>query len=340
MSDLIALLRALATTPGKFDFYQAVRLLECHYRDKPRLGRAPRAADDPVRFRQPPHLQFPPTTLASFQAGDDDRKAELAVYFFGVFGPNGPLPLHLTEYARNRIRHHRDPTLAHFADVFHHRLLSLFYRAWADARPAVNFDRPGDDRFARYTGALSGFSEPSMAGRDALPDDARRYYTGHFSHLTRNAEGLKAMVADFFGVPVTIDQFIGEWLAIPDHYCWRLGDSPDNSTLGATATLGGGAWSCQSKFRIVAGPLSKDQFLDFLPGSDALKQLTALVKNYAGPTLNWELKLVVENAQKPAVKLGESGRLGWTSWLADAGAGQQDGEFILTPQTIEHSDAA
>ena len=340
MSDVVALIRALAARPGRFDFYQAVRLLECHYRDKPRLGRAPRAADDPVRFRQPPHLEFPPTTLATFNAGDDARKAELAVYFFGVFGPNGPLPLHLTEYARSRIRHHRDPTLAHFADVFHHRLLSLFYRAWADARPTVSLDRPDDDRFARYVGALCGFGEPTMAQRDAMPDHARRYYAGHLANPTRNAEGLRAMVADFFAMPVTIEQFIGDWLTVPEHYRWRLGASPDNSALGVTASLGGGVWSCQSKFRIVAGPLTRDQFLDLLPGSDSLKRLTAMVKNYAGVTLNWDLKLVVKNAQKPAVHLGQTGRLGWTAWLADAGTGDRDGEFILSPQTLEHSDAA
>src|SRR6478609_2460492 len=71
----------------------------------------------------------------------------LYVTFGGMFGPQGPLPLHLTEYARDRIINSADPTFARFLDIFHHRMLSLVYRAWADAQPTVQFDRPESDRF-------------------------------------------------------------------------------------------------------------------------------------------------------------------------------------------------
>ena len=126
----------------------------------------------------------------------------MLVHFFGLFGPDGPLPLHLTEYARDRSRNHRDPSLQRFADIFHHRALSLFYRAWANSRPTISFDRPEDDRFALYTGALIGLGMESLRNRDAMPDLTKLHFAGHLSCQTRHAEGLASILSEFFKMPV------------------------------------------------------------------------------------------------------------------------------------------
>jgi type VI secretion system protein ImpH len=146
--------QALQETPYKFGFYQTLRRIECAHPDKPRLGVSLRPVDDAVRLTQEPSLAFAPSTLASFRPRRGNDASRLGVYFFGMFGPNGPLPLHLSEYARDRLRNSDDPTFSEFLDIFHHRMLSLFYRAWANAQPAVNFDRPDQDRFSVYTGAF------------------------------------------------------------------------------------------------------------------------------------------------------------------------------------------
>ena len=127
-----------------------------------------------------------------------DAPPRLAVNFFGLFGPNGPLPLHLTEYARNRLRAESDPTLVRFIDLFHHRMLTLFYRVWAAAQPTVSFDRPETDRFALYVGSLFGLGMPSLRNRDAFPDLARLHYAGQLACQTRHPDGLNAMISDYF----------------------------------------------------------------------------------------------------------------------------------------------
>ena len=132
-------------------------------RDKPRWGDALRPVDEPVRLGQDPDLSFAPAPLASFELGQDGAPPRLQVRLFGLLGPNGPLPLHLTEYARERLRHAGDPTLSRFLDLFHHRFLALFYRAWAQAQPHVNRDRPNDDRFAVYVGAFVGHGAAGAA---------------------------------------------------------------------------------------------------------------------------------------------------------------------------------
>ena len=130
--------QALASAPFEFDFFTGVS--ECwrlrHVQDMPRVGESISPRQDPVRFGQNPSLAFAPATLESFSPATDGLPARLQVYFLGLFGPNGPLPFHLTEFAHERLHAHRDPSLTRFLDVFHHRMLSLFYRAWANSRKA------------------------------------------------------------------------------------------------------------------------------------------------------------------------------------------------------------
>ena len=144
------------------------------------------------------------------------------------------MPLHLTEYARDRIINSGDPTLARFLDVFHHRMLSLVYRAWADAQPTVQFDRPDSDRFAAYIGSLVGIGLPSLEDRDAMPDLAKRYFAGRLVCQARNAEGLQAILSEFFRLPMRLVEFVGRWLPLPDdcRCVLRVGSA---TTLGRTS---------------------------------------------------------------------------------------------------------
>lgn len=308
--DLIA---SLTKEPYAFGFYSALRELECFYSTRPRLGYSARPVDDPVRLGQTPSLQFAPSTLSSFASAQNTQ--QLKVLFFGLFGPNGPLPLHLTEYARNRIRDAKDSTLADFADMFHHRLLCLFYRAWADKEPTVQLDRPEKDRFAFYVGSLLGIGIPSLQNRDSMPDHTKLHFAAHLGCHTKHSEGLVSILKDFFRVPVKIQELIGEWLAIPKNsYCY-LDSDHTTGQLGVSAVIGVSSWQCQHKFRITMGPLGLNEYEDFLPTGNRLKNVLALVNNYVGFELNWDLNLMLKKNEVPATQLGKYGQLGWTSWL-------------------------
>ena len=324
-------LQALADEPHKFGFFECVRRLEALYRDKPRIGKSARAADDPFRLEQEPSLAFAPSTVAAFKPGNNGEPDRLSSYFLGLFGPNAPLPLHLTEYARDRLRNVHDPTFASFADIFHHRMLALFYRAWADARPTVNFDRPETDRFRLYAGAFFGIGLPSMRDRDVLPDLAKLHRVGLFAGKTRNAEGLRAILEDYLKLPMSIREFVGEWMELPDDCRLKLGESSETGTLGTTATIGACVWGCQQKFRIVCGPVGLDDLHKLLPGSESLDHLVAVVRNYIGDELNWDVQLILHKEEVPPVRLGESGQLGWTTWLTPRPEEKDADEVVLNP---------
>ena len=193
--DALELFRRLEERPWRYTFYQAMRWVECAHPDKPRLGESRRPADDPIRLAQEPSMSFATSTLSAFGRTGHAVAPRLEVRFFGLLGPNGPMPLHITEFARDRLRNSRDYTLSRFLDIFHHRMLCLFYRAWANAQPAVNLDRPDTDHFADYVGSTFGLGATSQKRRDAVDDGAKLFFAGRFALQTRNAEGLQQLPA-------------------------------------------------------------------------------------------------------------------------------------------------
>jgi len=333
----VILCDALKRAPREFDFFTAMRMLERAHSDRPRWGEARRPADEPVRLGQDVSLAFAPTALVSFASDESQRPPRLAVSFFGAFGPNGALPLHLTEHTRHRLHHHADTTFARFVDLFHHRLLSLFYRAWASSRPTVQRDRPEADRFQVYMGALSGRGLRTTRERDALSDLAKLYYTGLLSAPTRNAAGLSAMVSDFFGVPARVEEFVGEWIDLPPGSAWSLGGVPRRSAprmglLGRSALLGSRVFSVQHKFRLTLGPLTRAMFRRLAPGGESLPRLVAMVRNYIGDELAWDVRLMPEEKAVQPLQLGTS-RLGWDTWLvSEPGRPTRWEDLIFDPQ--------
>ncbi|MDQ2779496.1 MAG: type VI secretion system baseplate subunit TssG, partial [Pseudomonadota bacterium] len=287
--------------------------------EAPRTGHAQRPTQEALRLGQIPELDFAPAALASFQMRGD-KPPKLGVRFFGLLGPQGAMPLHLTEYVRERLRQHGDPTLTHFLDLFHHRLLSLFYRAWAQSQPTVHQDRPADDRYTTWLMSAAGLP---TGGTGSLPPAALAYQAGLLSARSRHPEALCKVLQQYFSVPVALQPHVGQWLPMAAGDQSRLGHAANRTersslpmaTLGVAANAGRKVWDRQYKFRLHLGPLTMRQYLGFLPGGSGWRPLLDWVRLLAGPQLRWDLQLSLQPAEQPAPRLGRHVRLGVTSWL-------------------------
>lgn len=330
MRDALALFQNLEKEAHKYDFFQLLRLLENAFPDQPRLGKSLRPRDEAVRFSQNPEFAFQATAIASFQTDQGNVKARLAVNFFGLTGPHGPLPTHLTEYVRDRQRNAGDPTLVRFLDIFHHRLLSLFYRARASAEPAIQLDREDDDRFTAYVGSLFGLGTDALQRRDAVPDFGKLHFAGLLAQRVRNASGLVTILNNYFQLPVRVEQFVGHWMQLPAETQTRLGALDGSCTLGGGAVLGTQVWDSQSKFRLVIGPLSEQDYIRFLPGGDSITSLIDWVRNYCGESLEWDVRLILKKDHITPTMIGKS-RLGYTSRIRSCTPTRDAHDFIYNP---------
>jgi type VI secretion system protein ImpH len=277
-------------------------------------------------------MAFAPAALSRLQPGRQGRPPRLLVHFLGLLGPNGPLPLHLTQYARLRLGE-GDATLVRFLDVFHHRLISLFYRAWAMNQPTVACEQGDADAFARYVGSMCGLGLPACRKRDAVPDLAKFHYAGQLAARPANAAGLAAVLTDDLGVEARVRQFVGQWIDLPANARCRLGESRKTGALGQTAIVGQRVWDCQGRFRLRVGPLNLADYRRFLPGGGSLKRLSAWVSNYAGLALEWDLQLVLRAAEVPKTQLGSFGRLGWSTWLLSGPVEADADDLVLQPSS-------
>jgi type VI secretion system protein ImpH len=314
--DTVDALERLRSEPHRYSLFAALRLLEQVHKTQPRLGEARRLAQDPVRLQQPPYLSFAPSEVVALRSTEQGMPL-LEAYGFGLFGPNGALPLHLTELAFERRRHHADPTLSDFINLFQHRLLELFYRAWAESDPATCHDRPDSDRFRLFLGALSGMGTQHSLGRTPVSDCSVLSRAALFGNQCRSAEGLQQILADYFDLPVLVRSFVSDWLDIPAEMQTRLGATDESSCLGLGTTLGSASWQAQHKFEIVIGPLSHSDFGNFLPGSAGLRELSSLVRLYTNDEWQWQLCLQLRRDEVPRMHLGAGSMLGWSSWLGN-----------------------
>lgn len=320
----------ITSSPHSFDFYRAVRLLEAEFRDRPRVGNSVRLEEDFLRFCQIPSLSFAPSTLEAAELLE--KVIRLHVNFLGMFGPNGPLPQHLTDFARDRYRNAHDRTLVRFIDIFHHRILSFFYRAWALNQKSADFDRPEESRYANYFGTLFGIGMPALRERDSVPDCAKIYFSGHLAAQSRNAAGLEAILEDFFGLPTEIQEFSGFWMKIPPENQCRLGESPETGTLGINAIAGAQRYEAQLKFRVRMGPMELAELKQLVPVADRFKKLKDWILNYINEELFWDLQCVLKARAVPAISLGQEGLLGWTTWLKSEPFNRDADDPIFDPQ--------
>ncbi|NRF66460.1 type VI secretion system baseplate subunit TssG [Aquincola sp. S2] len=320
------LFAAVEAQPWAFDFYALMRRIDALRPQHPPLGLGQRPSQEAVRLGQVPELDFAPAAIAKFDNRHDHGAPRIGVRFFGLLGPHGPMPLHLTEFVRERLHQRADPTAARFLDVFHHRMTSLFYRAWAQAQPVVQQDRPQTDRYGSWLGATFGLNRLG-AGRDAVPDNAKLYQAGLIASRSRHPEALTKVLRQYFGVPVALEPHVGQWLMLAGEDRSRLGFARNrtersqvpHAELGLSANAGNKVWDRQYKFRLRLGPLTLAQYNDFLPGGRALHPLGDWVRLLAGLDLGWDAQLVLRRDEVPKPHLDRRMRLGLTSWLGRRG---------------------
>jgi type VI secretion system protein ImpH len=312
------LLEKLYAEPWRYGFLSLLRRLGADSRIPP-IGCARRPQAEPYRLGQQPSLTFAPREIA--EVSEVEGRLKVRLFGLGMLGPNGPLPIHVTEIARDRKENRHDSTLTDFFDIFHHRYLTLFYRAWSSAQAAAGLDRPEHERFSFYIASLFGQSMDEIT-RERLPAHARMAASAHLVREARNPDGLRATLAQFFGVPVAIDEYVWNWIEVDPAEYSMLGKPGAPSVMSEGAMLGEQVPDRQHKFRIVIGPLDIDAYLRFTPQGADLPLLVQWVRAFVGLEFAWEVELRIRAQSAPPAVIGGSERLGWSGWLGRSSTGE------------------
>jgi len=315
-----------------FEFFQAVSLLQ-RLRDSMRpVGGFSSPEDEAVHFRVNQRLGFPASEIQHLEVSDDGP-AEMMVNFMGLTGPMGVLPYAYSELMLERARA-KDHSLASFFDIFNHRAISLFHRAWQRARFPVTYAAGNRDLFSQYLLDLLGLGTTGLRDRQEIEDEALMHYISLIAMQSRSAVALEQVLTDYFDVPVDVQQFTGAWYGLDRSTQCEMNEKESVSIqIGSGAMVGDAVWDRQGRVRVRIGPLSMERYNDFLPQGSAYEALRAITRFYSNDCLDFEVQLVLERSQVPTIELDLNGshpaRLGWVSWAKTAPLGVDPDDTIL-----------
>lgn len=322
------------------DFFSFLRTVEALAKDKPRIGSSNSLRDELIEFKQPAHLEFASSTVASILPLPERKNggplASLEAYFLGLSGPNGALPYAMTDYIlsrKNGLAHpdrviegrrdttlnRRDTSLFDFLNIFNHRFLSYFYRSWSSARKTTDYDRPDESRFKGFLGALSG----GITERTGIQNTSHQYFSGHFSNKSRHPEGLGKILSDYLDCSVSIVENVGHWITCDTSDELSLGQlgGAGAPSLGEGIIMGSRIWDRQLRFDINIGPISFEKFQSYVPlssgvESEIVKQIKHIVSLYTDRVYFCVANISLDKHEIPPPCLGGGQfRLGIDSWV-------------------------
>jgi type VI secretion system protein ImpH len=315
-------LQAFFKRPFEIGFFQAVRLLRRWLPGRAPVGRFSPPASEAARFIAHPSLAFPASEIQELALpADDDSPAVMKVNFMGLSSPQGVLPTPYTELILERAQK-KDNALRDFLDLFNHRFISLFYRAWEKHHFFVSYELGEPDSVSPLMMSLLGLGTEGLAKRQFVPDQALIFYSGLLTQKPRSAQNLKQLLSDYFHVKVEIEQFVGIWVPLRKIDQTVLDDSESPmQRLGFGVIAGDEVWDQQSTVRVKLGPLSRERYLSFLPREEsrAYRDLKSLLKFWANDELDFEVQLILQGEQTPGFDLDSDKNgellLGWTTWI-------------------------
>jgi type VI secretion system protein ImpH len=309
----------LESEPYRFDFYQAVSLIERMRPESASVASGVDSTREAIRFSSASGLDFPPSDVESIQSpATTSAPWNMRVAFLGLAGVQGPMPRAFTE--RLLGRKSRNIALREFLDIFHHRLVALMYRVRRKQRIGVDGLPPEGSSAAPMLASIAGLGMAGLEKRVAVPDRSLLRFAALFAQRPRSAIGLERVLTSYFGVPARVRQFVGRWRRLEADDVTRIGFSGQSRILGESAVLGERVWDQQGKIALVVGPLDFSRYRDFLPTGTGLRPLRDLARLYLGPETEFDVQLVVRARQVPAVTLSSTDppQLGWTTWLASS----------------------
>jgi type VI secretion system protein ImpH len=312
----------LREKPTTFGFFQAVRLLERIFPDRDAVGRFVDPDDEVARFGVHPSLAFPTGEIHDLEVMEDEP-SPMVVNFMGAIGPQGVLPHEYTRLVADR-RRDKDHATGDFLDLFHHRILSLFYQAWRKHRFELEWEdryregRTTDDPLTAHLLDLVGLNPEGQRRGLGLPDDALSGYASLLAPHQRSGVALEQLISDYFGVPARVEPFVGGWYALQERDLCGIGDDSLASRLGQGAVVGDEIWDQQARVRVRLGPMDRERFETFLPTGHAYPKLRTITRLFSHEQFDFEIQLVLARDDVPGCVLGETESpqpLGWSTWV-------------------------
>jgi len=303
----------------RYSFFQLVQLLQRDAPGAPRVGEQGPASEERLRFRPALDLAFPDADIAGLEVVADPwsgrERLVIETTFLGLYGTVSPLPNYYTEEMIHEVS--EESLERPFIDLFHHRIISLFYRCWEKYRYYIQFRTRGADPFSRRFLCLLGLGVAAPSEESAVPAVRLLRYAGLISKKPVSAAAIRGALSDYFeGIPVEVTCCVTRWVTIPHDLRNSLGVA--HCSLATDLHAGEQVEDRSGRFRITLGPMGLTAFVRLLPGGDDFSAVDEVSRLFTIDHLQYELELILRRAEIPEIRLAQDSlgtRLGQTTWL-------------------------
>lgn len=294
----------LTAESWRYQLFQLLRILEANTPTAPRLGERGPAREERIRLRPSTSLGFPCAETVDISQHIDPQgqpRTVVTANITGLYGVGSPLP---RSYPHQILLHADDqPQQRDFLDLLHHRLLSIWYRAWRHHRYEHSFRSDGTDPLSRAL--LDFIGVPPSATADELGIEPVRLlrYLGLFVGHTRPASGLQTLLGEELELPLSVEVAPLRWVALPPEQWPRL-RSQSSSALGRDIVIGTRHLDRMTSLRLHIGPVNYTMLLALWPGAALHRRLIALARFYLRQPLDLELHVQVPASEIAHTQLG------------------------------------
>lgn len=310
----------LLAEPYRYQFVQAVRILLCWLRRQD-VAHA-QAFGQVLRFKNSLSLRFPASEIESLSL-DDNEQLSVIPKFMSFLGTGGTLPLHYSERIAAYRLLTKDAGVQAFLDIFSHRMVALYYQSWEKYRLESPLQTQARDEQLPLLSALAGVQPtalPSADEADTVTQDVAAWYAGLLRCRPVSAQAIAPVLAEYCGVPIALQQFVGGWDYLEKNRRSLLGSA--NFTLARGATLGRRLWRHDMRVCLHIGPLDPAGLQRFLPRSAGAAALAKMLALFGVADLQYEVRLILSPPCIAPLLLSshpsERRRLGWTTFLQTA----------------------
>lgn len=256
---------------------------------------------------------------AALAPSEQERLQQLAVLlarptlitnFFGLFGPNGPMPLAMSEYFYKRVHNANDKAGSAFLNIINHKFLGLFYRAYFCQQQALGADRSSYDFTSKILLSMLG-CDFQMLSRN-IDAQLSLSLARFLSQNIRSASMLETALQEFFALPIHVREYQTERYQIPPMYraqilresTIRRYQCPERALfLGQNVQIGEHYLSRTKKFTIEVAQVTFAQCEPLLPGRWGFYLLGRIVSLFLQRPLDFDLVFKMTSVSIPAACL-------------------------------------
>jgi type VI secretion system protein ImpH len=340
------MMEAEAVSQESRRFFDFVRGLDGKRPGSVLLGTAGTVKEEAIRFHCSTSMGHPNREVERVWWEQDSRGRErchMRIPFFGLNGITSPLPgSYLREMSDDEDEGHR-PTVSDFLDIFNHRLISLYYRAWLKYRGHMCLDGDANRGIVPLILALGGMDgELRGKGPDHANPQALLTAIAPLMRRVKSPSSSESSLRELLGVAVQVVPYDLRQVPVPEDQLLQLGVSSCRLDGEDPPVLGEFVPDYMGRCEVRIGPVPMKLLTRLQPEGDLSIAAHRMLSKSLPSTMEYRLTLLLEEDATPGWALGEdeSSLLGFNLWLGEPGPGDNELRYsVHSTYTTHHGSS-